>query len=557
MRKFFLTTSLLASISLSSIGQKLDSTASIQNFIKVWGFLKYYHPLIATGTIDWDSVFVNHVQKVINAKNRSEFNSEILSIINSVGKPSKVESSKLPDSLFVMNKAPINWINDSKIFDNKIKSELRYIYENKNKHTNRYIKMDYETTDFSGEKRYDSMSFPNLEYRLLFLSRFWNIINYYAPYKYLTTNWDSVLQKFIPKVISATDTIVYYKTLQELCKSLNDGHAQLTLLSGQIQGYDVIFGGYTVPFYCEIINEKVIVRNVPNDSISKAINIKQGDIILKMDDRLIRQIISDKRKYISASNYADEMHQLSNYILDGQTQTATLEIQRANKIIKTTVKRIPVAQRDWRRFINYTGNNVGYKKINDSTLLIYAAQIWDGNLETIKYLIKNSRAVIFDVRNYPRNDAFYSITDPFLSEPKTIDYSTIALPAYPSLFKWKLNLNKVGHFSDSAYKGKVIILCDERTESQGEYSCMVLQTIPQAVTIGSQTAGADGVNRMIPMGGGLNVSYSCYGVYYLDKTQTQRVGIKINIPVKKTVKAIKEGKDEILERALEYIKTGK
>jgi C-terminal processing protease CtpA/Prc len=557
MRKFFLTTSLLASISLSSIGQKLDSTASIQNFIKVWGFLKYYHPLIATGTIDWDSVFVNHVQKVINAKNRSEFNSEILSIINSVGKPSKVESSKLPDSLFVMNKAPINWINDSKIFDNKIKSELRYIYENKNQHTNRYIKMDYETTDFSGEKRYDSMSFPNLEYRLLFLSRFWNIINYYAPYKYLTTNWDSVLQKFIPKVISATDTIVYYKTLQELCKSLNDGHAQLTLLSGQIQGYDVIFGGYTVPFYCEIINEKVIVRNVPNDSISKAINIKQGDIILKMDDRLIRQIISDKRKYISASNYADEMHQLSNYILDGQTQTATLEIQRANKIIKTTVKRIPVAQRDWRRFINYTGNNVGYKKINDSTLLIYAAQIWDGNLETIKYLIKNSRAVIFDVRNYPRNDAFYSITDPFLSEPKTIDYSTIALPAYPSLFKWKLNLNKVGHFSDSAYKGKVIILCDERTESQGEYSCMVLQTIPQAVTIGSQTAGADGVNRMIPMGGGLNVSYSCYGVYYLDKTQTQRVGIKINIPVKKTVKAIKEGKDEILERALEYIKTGK
>ncbi|MGN6196095.1 MAG: hypothetical protein ACTHOB_14240 [Ginsengibacter sp.] len=145
MRKFFLTTFLLASISPSSIGQKLDSTTSIQNFIKVWGFLKYYHPLIATGTIDWDSVFVNHVQKVINAKNRSEFNSEILSIINSVGKPSKVESSKLPDSLFVINKAPINWINDSKIFDNKIKSELRYIYENKNQHTNRYIKMDYET----------------------------------------------------------------------------------------------------------------------------------------------------------------------------------------------------------------------------------------------------------------------------------------------------------------------------------------------------------------------------------------------------------------------------
>jgi C-terminal processing protease CtpA/Prc len=155
------------------------------------------------------------------------------------------------------------------------------------------------------------------------------------------------------------------------------------------------------------------------------------------------------------------------------------------------------------------------------------------------------------------NDAFYSIIDPFLSEPKTINYSTIALPANPGFFKWKFNPNKVGHISESTYKGKVIILCDERTQSQGEYSCMVLQTIPGSVTIGTQTAGADGIKTYIPMGNGLTISYSGYGIYYPDKTQTQRVGIKIDISVKKTTMAIRDNKDEILERALQFIERGK
>lgn len=548
MRKLFITTCLFASISLSSFGQAVDTTARIKDFIKVWGFVKYYHPLVATDNIDWDSVFVNNISEIIDAKTPNQLNNIILAVIRSIGRPPKTDSKNLPDSLFAMNKTNIDWITKSKKFDDSVKRQLQYIYSNKNQDTNRYIKIVYETADFSGEKKYDSIGFPNMQYRLLFLSRFWNIINYFAPYKYLTTNWDNVLEKFIPKIINSTDTLSYYTTLQQLSKSLNDGHSQL-ILNGQMLS-DLFFGSYTPPFYCEILDGKVIIRNVGNDSIAKALNIRQGDIVLKMDGEEVTKIIAYRRKYISASNQADENHQLSHFILDGQTPNAMLEIKRDSKAIKITVERISTQNRNWGTFINYTGNEVGYKKLNDSVLLVYAMQIWNGNIDTIKHLIKQSKAVIFDVRNYPQNDAFFLIADPFLSEPKIIDYSTIALPQLPSFFKWKPNPNKIGHVSDSAYKGKIIILCDERTQSQDEYSCMVLQTIPGSVTIGSQTAGADGVETHIPMGNGLTVSYSGYGVYYPGKMQTQRVGIKIDIPVKKTSEAIRDNKDEILERAL-------
>ncbi len=555
MKRLFIIVGLLTTISVSSVGQTFDKTTRIKNFIKVWGFLKYYHPSIAAGKLSWDSVFVHNIQGVIDAKKPIEFNNKILNVINSIGKAAQIKRQIVPDSLFANNKTNINWITKSTIYSDEIKRLLKHTYDNKNQDTNRYIKMVYYTTDFSGEDQYLRMAFADTKYRLLFLSRYWNIINYFAPYKYLTANWDDVLERFIPKIIGSKDTISYYKTLQEFCKSLNDGHSQLTL-SGQISATDLFFGNYTVPFYCQIINGKVVIRNAPADPIAKELNIRRGDIVLKIDGKDIKNIISQRRNYISASNYAGEMHQLSRHILDGEKPKVILELKRENKIIKTTVTRIPTSERDWRLFINYSANDMGYKKLNDSVLLIYAMQIWNGNIDTIKSLIKQSKAVIFDVRNYPQNDAFYFITDPFLSQPKTINYSTVAMPDMPGFFKWKLNSNKIGHISDSAYKGKVIILCDERTQSQGEYSCMVLQTIPGSITIGSQTAGSDGIKREIPIGGGLSISYSCYGVYYPDKTQTQKTGIRLDIPIKKTIKAIKNNRDEILEKALQYISKG-
>ena len=52
-------------------------------------------------------------------------------------------------------------------------------------------------------------------------------------------------------------------------------------------------------------------------------------------------------------------------------------------------------------------------------------------------------------------------------------------------------------------------------------------------------------------------TFSGLGVFYPDETETQRKGIKIDIEVKPTINGLKENKDEVLERAIEYINSGK
>jgi C-terminal processing protease CtpA/Prc len=108
----------------------------------------------------------------------------------------------------------------------------------------------------------------------------------------------------------------------------------------------------------------------------------------------------------------------------------------------------------------------------------------------------------------------------------------------------------------SFYDGKVMILANEQTQSHAEFTIMSFQTVPGAKTFGSQTAGADGNISTIYLPCGVTTIFTGLGVFYPDGTPTQRVGIKIDYQVKPTMKGIREGRDEVLERAIRYINTG-
>ena len=103
------------------------------------------------------------------------------------------------------------------------------------------------------------------------------------------------------------------------------------------------------------------------------------------------------------------------------------------------------------------------------------------------------------------------------------------------------------------YTGKVIILVDEVSLSQAEYTTMALRTAPGAKVLGSTTAGADGNVSQIPLPGGLSSMISGIGVFYPDKKPTQRIGILADMEVKPTIAGIRSGRDEVLEEAVRQI----
>jgi C-terminal processing protease CtpA/Prc len=112
---------------------------------------------------------------------------------------------------------------------------------------------------------------------------------------------------------------------------------------------------------------------------------------------------------------------------------------------------------------------------------------------------------------------------------------------------------KSGSVNENYYKGKIVIIVNEESQSQAEYTTMAFSTAPNVTVIGSTTAGADGNISPIILPGYIYTYISGIGVYYPDGRETQRVGIVPDIEVKPTIQGIREGRDELLEKAIELI----
>jgi C-terminal processing protease CtpA/Prc len=98
------------------------------------------------------------------------------------------------------------------------------------------------------------------------------------------------------------------------------------------------------------------------------------------------------------------------------------------------------------------------------------------------------------------------------------------------------------------------MLIDERTQSQAEHSGLFFEAANHTEFIGSQTAGANGDVTNVSLPGNITVWFTGLGVRHADGRQLQRIGLRPDIVVAPTIRGIRAGRDEVLERAVTYLR---
>ncbi len=96
-------------------------------------------------------------------------------------------------------------------------------------------------------------------------------------------------------------------------------------------------------------------------------------------------------------------------------------------------------------------------------------------------------------------------------------------------------------------------MVNEGTQSYGETSVQKIQNNPYTITIGSQSAGADGNISKFYVASGSTRRIFRLGWYYPDGWVVNRQGVKIDHEVRPTLEGVREGRDEVLETALNLI----
>ena len=87
----------------------------------------------------------------------------------------------------------------------------------------------------------------------------------------------------------------------------------------------------------------------------------------------------------------------------------------------------------------------------------------------------------------------------------------------------------------------------------GKHPYKKIQNNPYTITIGSQSAGANGNISKFTLPLGILGAFSGLGWYYPDGWVVNRQGVKIDHEIRPTLEGIRDGRDEMLEAALSLI----
>ncbi len=171
--------------------------------------------------------------------------------------------------------------------------------------------------------------------------------------------------------------------------------------------------------------------------------------------------------------------------------------------------------------------------------------------EQKKDILAKAKAVIYDQRGSSRL-SFFQILPYLIEEPVTSAWWNVPQTVYPDRKEVEFHIsNWTVQPKQPFFKSKSIIINDPSVVSAGETMMGIIDHYNLATTVGELTAGCNGNVNYINLPCGYRVMWTGMKVLKHDGNQLYLKGFEPDYPVNKTIKAIREGRDEYLEKALE------
>jgi C-terminal processing protease CtpA/Prc len=407
------------------------------------------------------------------------------------------------------------------------------------------------------DQAYEAMSAPDLGHRVLAVARIWNVIHYFYAYLDLIGDWDAVLPEFLLKMESAAGARPYALAVAEMMTHVADGHSQVT--GGEIDRY---FGDAGVPVAVRRVEGSYVVTAIGDAPEVKASGLEMGDVVEAVDGEPAAARVERLSRFLPASTPAGLSAKVGRVLLDGPAgSTAELTLRGRQGVKQVKLRR------------SRAGLDLGHSKLlyNNpfwSTASGESVRVLPGNLgyvdltrltgQQVKGMferLEGTRAIIFDGRGYP-NGTGWQIA-PRLGDGRA---RIAAQFRQPEVSATGDHAGSGTYFSQRLpvtagfkYGAPTVMLIDERTVSQTEHTGLFFEAANHTRFIGSQTAGANGDVTFLSVPGGLSVRFSGHDVRHADGRQLQRVGLIPDVEVAPTIQGVREGRDEVLERAIRWL----
>lgn len=399
---------------------------------------------------------------------------------------------------------------------------------------------------------YPEMRFPALPWRQLAVIKLWSTMDKFFPYlAYTDRSWNDALPEFLARMETVRDGREYALALTEMATWLDDSHVR-------VDGpeHASLVGEAPAGVRLASVENRVAITEITDQELKKNAQVKVGDVVVAVDNEDIQQRIGQLKKITAGSSEAGRVRDALPYALAGANGSAakTLIEDAGGNLHEVMLPRSTALWKFWnaRRdgaIFKVLPGNIGYADLDRLELKDVDA-MFDALMQT--------DALILDMRGYPRRTLWRIASRLNVNGAKfAANISRRVATAFPS---GENSLNSIQqslpkpNAGKPLYQGKVVMLIDENTQSQAEHAGLFFEAATPITFIGSASAGANGDISRLVLPGAITVYFSGQEVRHADGRQLQRVGLQPDIKVAPTLAGIREGRDEVLERALKFLK---
>lgn len=226
--------------------------------------MKYYHPMVCDGQYNWDYELFRWLPEVLKSDSKTEVCEFVFNKVSAMGSLDKSDNIKndFPacDSLYYSIPS-FQWLSEIAHIHKPLYDLLDSIkHADRSKTIYYYSKGVNSMNSFPTEAKYGENPYPDAGFRLLALYRYWNIIEYFYPYRKDITDkrWNNVLDKFIPLFVHAENAEEYRSTIDYLGTYLKDNHTSRQYSDSILPSEQ---RNYYLPVFWDFVEQKLTVTD--------------------------------------------------------------------------------------------------------------------------------------------------------------------------------------------------------------------------------------------------------------------------------------------------------
>ena len=380
--------------------------------------------------------------------------------------------------------------------------------------------------------------------RLADVALAWNVFQHFYPYfDVVQTDWPAALREALTSAATDRDELAFLDTLRVLVARLKDGHGNVGLMTQDWQKYAAL------PFALRWIEDRPPVIAVAAVVPGKADRIRPGDVILSLDGVPAAEALARRERLTSGATPQwirwNAVNRLSRGLIG---ESARLRIQPAEgepyEVSLPYEIKFPYPDEPRPEKVAEVRPGIWYVDIG---------LITDDDFNAAVAKLAEAKGVIFDLRGYPGKLSpvvLQHLTD----TPITSARWNVPIVTRPDREGMEFQFsNWTLEPREPRIRGKVAFLTDGRAISYAETYMGMVEHYKLAEIVGGPTAGTNGNINPFELPGRYAFNWTGMKVLKHDGSQHHGIGILPTVPVTPTLKGVREGRDEVLEKGIETV----